>query len=124
MALGSTFAGIAIGNAGCTAPHGIEHPISGLLNRARRRACRHLPGIHAVHAPPRASGFASWPASGRGDFRPYGRGSLAARRRAGGRPSETLGIAFTVRFGCKASSTGCPARHWTVCQLAPTILRR
>ena len=43
MALGSTFAGIAIGNAGCTAPHGIEHPISGLLNVA------HGEGLAAIY---------------------------------------------------------------------------
>ena len=43
VALGSTFAGIAIGNAGCTAPHGIEHPISGLLNVA------HGEGLAAIY---------------------------------------------------------------------------
>ena len=43
VALGSTFSGIAIGNAGCTAPHGIEHPISGLLNVA------HGEGLAAIY---------------------------------------------------------------------------
>ena len=43
VALGSTFAGIAIGSAGCTAPHGIEHPISGLLNVA------HGEGLAAIY---------------------------------------------------------------------------
>ena len=32
VTLASTFAGIAIGSAGCAAPHGMEHPVSGLLD--------------------------------------------------------------------------------------------
>ena len=54
VALGSTFAGIAIGNAGCTAPHGIEHPISGLLNVA------HGEGLAAIY-PEYMRFMPSWP---------------------------------------------------------------
>ena len=62
VALGSTFSGIAIGNAGCTAPHGIEHPISGLLNVA------HGEGLAAIYPeymrfmrPTRKRILPSWP---------------------------------------------------------------
>jgi alcohol dehydrogenase class IV len=38
----STLGGMAIGIAGCTAPHGLEHPVSGLRNLTHRRGLASL----------------------------------------------------------------------------------
>ena len=128
VALGSTFAGIAIGNAGCTAPHGIEHPISGLLNVA------HGEGLAAIY--PEYMRF----------MRPHAQADFAELARLLGAETsglteeeaslraveqvdallKTLGIAFTLSdLGVRESQIDCPARHWTVCQpYSPTIPQR